>query len=119
MTRRIRSRGGFTLIELLVVIAIIALLIGILLPALGEARAAAKKAICFSNQKQLGIAMNTYAADFEDRVASFSWRKGFTGSKYPDLARAGTEHLAQMYQATDIVRRLSGDPVLKSSLASR
>ncbi len=109
MARFARSRGGFTLIELLVVIAIIALLIGILLPALGEARKAARKSICFSNQKQLAIAMNTYAADFEDKVASFSWRKGFTGSKYPDLARAGSEYLAQMFQATDIVRTLSGD----------
>ena len=109
MTNVDKRRDGFTLIELLVVIAIIALLIGILLPALGEARRAARKAICFSGQKQLAIAMNTYATDFEDQLASFSWERGITPSRYPDLRVAGSHYEAQMLQATDIVRRLSGD----------
>ena len=62
-----RGRRAFTLIELLVVIAIIALLIGILLPALGQAREAGRSIVCASQMRQLGTAANMYADDNRDR----------------------------------------------------
>ncbi len=60
---RARSGRGFTLIELLVVISIIALLISILLPALGQSRKAAKAALCLSNVRQMGTALVLYQYD--------------------------------------------------------
>ena len=62
MKQRSRDRG-FTLIELLVVVAVIAILIGVLLPALGKARQSAQSVQCLNNMRQLTVALMTYAAD--------------------------------------------------------
>jgi len=67
-----KRRTGFTLIELLVVVSIIALLISILLPALGKAREQAKAAICLSNLRQIGLASETYLVDNDGRYYE-SW----------------------------------------------
>jgi prepilin-type N-terminal cleavage/methylation domain-containing protein len=61
-------KNAFTLIELLVVISIIALLVSILLPALQEARATAKRLLCLSNLHNLGIAFAQYAGDSNNRI---------------------------------------------------
>ncbi len=67
MMDKIREQSrGFTLVELLVVISIIAMLLAVLMPALGRARASGLKVVCQSNLKQLGMGISLYAAEWRD-----------------------------------------------------
>jgi prepilin-type N-terminal cleavage/methylation domain-containing protein len=108
--------SGFTLIELLVVIAIIAVLISLLLPALGRWRQNGRLLLSQVNLKQLSVANATYGTQHQDKLASFSWTGGkpisgeIVGSDIASAALTSGDDLQMAaLQGVNIIRRRFGE----------
>ena len=104
-------RPAFTLIELLVVIAIIAVLVGILFPALRGAREAGKTSLCLANQRSLAQSVTAYAGDFKEAIVSSWTRVSEINSSWVDWPKtlAGVYLSdAQLRAATNVESHIRG-----------
>jgi prepilin-type N-terminal cleavage/methylation domain-containing protein len=129
---RLARISAFTLIELLVVIAIIALLVGVLLPALAHARIAGRQAVTLARIRDIGIGCTAYANEFHDQLPALVDReeKAFLGlgvlalhngvppQAFVNPNTADTPAMAQTVDGRPVLADLSGAEVAGSTLIS-
>jgi len=103
---------GFTLVELLVVVALIAMLIGLLLPALAHSRNAGRAAVCASQLRQFALTLPMYATDYRDRFFEYDWNH-----IYLDALRDYHENIATL-RFCPVARRPRTPPGVGSAAES-
>jgi prepilin-type N-terminal cleavage/methylation domain-containing protein len=96
MNNTLKHARAFTLVELLVVISVIAILIAMMLPALGKAREQARRAVCMANQHQISVAAETYA---NDQHEFYPVTDPFAGNEYMLMGEAQHDELIADYLA--------------------
>lgn len=105
-------RRAFTLIELLIVIGIIAILIGILIPALKTARAQAQLTVCKSNLKQIYTALTMYASDYRDRFPDRYTLGAHQMRTSPGRTMPGRSNLPENYGLPSLLHGIEGGKTL-------